>query len=139
MSAVSVPIAAGKQESREATHLYTGFLHTARASRKKGDRYVRGALDMRIGPHYRDEGLFLDSRYEGADLLRDRLYIRLDPETLEVAYRWNATQSYRRVSPARIYVPCRAWRTNGSTAPGSAFVPAPGTEDGSARLRAREA
>ena len=99
MSAVSVPIAARDQENKEPTHLYTGFLHAGPASRKKGDRYIRGAIDVRIEPHYRDEGLFLDSRYEGADLLRDRLYLRLDPKTHEVAYRWNAPDSYRRVSP----------------------------------------
>lgn len=97
MSAISVPFDGKQQKEEDATHLYTGFLHTSQQMRERGDHYIRAAIDLRIEPHYRNEGLLWDSHYEGADVLRDRLYVRIDPDTYEAAYHWGSPDNYEPV------------------------------------------
>jgi hypothetical protein len=43
-------------------------------ARLKGDRFARGAADIRIEPHYRHDGWIRESRYEGDWLMNDRIH-----------------------------------------------------------------
>jgi len=99
LSAIRVPAVKrrGKIVGRDNdVHLFTGYLNTG--ARLKGDRYARGAADIRIEPHYRHDGWIRDSRYEGDWLMNDRIHFGISKGRgkLKYDYRWsseNAGQS----------------------------------------------
>jgi pimeloyl-ACP methyl ester carboxylesterase len=85
-----------------AEHLYTGFLRSSakmsgKTKDKKIDLFMRGAVDIRIEPHYLHDGWIRDSRFEGEAMLNDRLHLafRLQKEEAsKVMYKWNDMDDY---------------------------------------------
>ena len=61
----------------EPTPLFTGFLRGSK--RMAGDDLMRGALDLRVIPHYSHSGWIRTSRFEGEAMLSDRLHLGIDP------------------------------------------------------------
>ena len=53
-------------------HLFTGYFR--RDLKLAGDGFARGAIDIRIEPHYQHDGWIRDSRYEGDWIMNDRLH-----------------------------------------------------------------
>ncbi len=80
-------------------HLYTGYLSAAR--KKKGARYLRAALDIRIEPHYRHDGWIRDSRFEGEAFFSARLHfgIRATRAGIRIQYRWGDSLQSRNTMP----------------------------------------
>ena len=98
LSAIRVPVVKrrGKITGREHDfHLYTGYFDMD--ARLKGDRFARGAADIRIEPHYRHDGWIRDSRYEGDWLMNDRLHFgaALVRGELRYDYHWNSETAER--------------------------------------------
>ena len=94
-SSIVVPVKASQLNAKEyhqvdphPTHLFTGFLRTDK--KMEGDGFLRGAIQLRIIPHYRHEGWVRDSRFEGESMLNDRLHFGVRPslKPLEIEYRW---------------------------------------------------
>jgi hypothetical protein len=93
LSAIRVPVVTrrGKVSGRvEDFHLYTGYLDMD--ARLKGDRFARGAADIRIEPHYRHDGWIRDSRYEGDWIMNDRIHFGVANSRgeLKYDYRWSS-------------------------------------------------
>jgi hypothetical protein len=76
------------QSTEGATHLFTTYLRS-RAKTKPDDPFLRGALDLRIEPHYQHRGVIRASRFEGEAIVDDRLHLAVLPgPTPVVMYRW---------------------------------------------------
>lgn len=78
------------QTRTEPTHLFTTYLRTS-AKTTQADPYLRGAIDLRIEPHYSHAGVLRRSRFEGEAVLNDRCHIGVLPGAAPIVrYRWNS-------------------------------------------------
>lgn len=96
LSAIRVPAVKrrGKLVPRDDdVHLFTGYLNMG--ARLKGDRFARGAADIRIEPHYRHDGWIRDSRYEGDWVMNDRIHfgVSTSRDALKYDYSWSSESS----------------------------------------------
>lgn len=72
------------------THLFTTYLR-AKAKTTDTDPFLRGAIDLRIEPHYSHAGIVRKSRFEGEAIVNDRLHLGVLPGAPAVVqFRWNS-------------------------------------------------
>lgn len=84
------------QTRAQPTHLFTTYLRTSAKTDPK-DPYLRGAIDLRVEPHYSHAGIVRKSRFEGEAVLNDRCHIGVLPGAAPVVrYRWNSESAQDR-------------------------------------------
>ncbi len=79
-------------------HLFTGYFR--RDLKLAGDGFARGAIDIRVEPHYRHDGWIRDSRYEGDWMMNDRLHfgIRIGADgKVVLEHRWHPRRDNARL------------------------------------------
>lgn len=88
LSAITTPPATA---SEQRIHLFTGYFRR-NLIKVRGDGFARGAIDIRIEPHYKHDGWIRDSRYEGDWIMNDRLHfgIRIGADgQVIMQHRWH--------------------------------------------------
>lgn len=83
----------------DRTHLFTGYFRR-NLIKVRGDGYARGAIDIRIEPHYRHDGWIRDSRYEGDWIMNGRLHFGLrigDDGKVSLQHRWHPSSDNSRL------------------------------------------
>lgn len=83
-----------RQKDTRATHLFTGYLRQRKKMPGK-DPFLRGAIQLRIMPHYLHKGWVRLSRFEGESIFNDRLHlgVRRDVRPPVIQSRWGLVSS----------------------------------------------